>query len=119
MIPNKNSILGSQGFEAKMRSVMMLTKDKEDASLRHLCVVKNNYMHEANKSESFVLRFSKQLSFTDTGQRVQLNDLADNDWLEENKKLRKDVNSLEKNADILRSKGVKTSKSSLGRKLKV
>ena len=108
----------SQGFEAKMRSVMMHTKDKEDASLRNLCVVKNNYMPEANKSESYVLRFSEQLSFINTGERVQLNDLADDDWLEEARKLRKEGKSLSKTADILKRKGVKTSKSSIGRKLK-
>ena len=118
MTPNKNSILGSQGFEAKMRSVMMLTKDKEDDSLRHLCVVKNNYMPETNKSESYVLRFSEQLSFTNTGERVQLNDLADDDWLDEARKLREEGKSLKETTEILKSKGIKTSKSSLGRKLK-
>lgn len=116
--PNKNSILGSQGFEAKMRSVMMLTKDKEDTSLRHLCVVKNNYMPEANKKESYVLRFSEQLSFTNTGERVQLNDLADDDWLDEARKLREEGKSLKETAEILKGKGIKTSKSSLYRKLK-
>lgn len=61
--PNKNNILGSQGFEAKMRSVMMLTKDNDNKSHRHLCVVKNNYMPETNKSESFVLKFNEHLDF--------------------------------------------------------
>ena len=117
MIPNKNSILGSQGFEAKMRSVMMLTKDKEDTSLRHLCVVKNNYMPEVNKKESYVLRFSEQLSFTNTGERVQLNDLADDDWLDDARKLREEGKSLKETTEILKSKGIKTSTSSLSRKL--
>ena len=117
MIPNKNSILGSQGFEAKMRSVMMLTKDKEDTSLRHLCVVKNNYMLEVNKKESYVLRFSEQLSFTNTGERVQLNDLADDDWLDDARKLREEGKSLKETTEILKSKGIKTSTSSLSRKL--
>ena len=70
--PNKNNILGSQGFEAKMRSVMMLTKDTNDTSLRHLCVVKCNYMPEANKADSYVLRFNEQLAFENTGKRVNL-----------------------------------------------
>ena len=117
MVPSKNSILGSQGFEAKMRSVLMLSKDKEDSSLRHLCVVKNNYMPEYNKSESYVLKFNKQLSFENTGDRVQLNNLADEDWIEEAKRLREEGNSLKDTAEILKKKGVKTSKSSLGRKL--
>jgi RecA-family ATPase len=63
MVPNKNSILGSQGFEAKMRSVLMLTQDDSDESLRHLCIVKNNYLPESEKSMSYVLRFNEHLAF--------------------------------------------------------
>ena len=72
MKPNKNSILGSQGFEAKMRSVMMLTKDKDDDSLRHLCVVKNNYLSPEEKKCSYVIKFNENLSFEPTGKRVTL-----------------------------------------------
>ena len=64
------------------------------------------------------MRFSEQLSFTNTGERVQLNDLADYDWLEEARKLREEGKSLKETTEILKSKGIKTSKSSLGRKLK-
>ena len=38
-------------------------------------------MPEYNKSESYVLKFNKQLSFENTGDRVQLNNLADEDWI--------------------------------------
>ena len=57
--PNKNNIIGSKGFEAKMRSVMILVNDKYEPSHRHLCVVKNNYMPETNKNESYVLKFNE------------------------------------------------------------
>ena len=74
--PKKNNILGVQGCEAKMRSVMMLTKDTSDTSSRHLCVIKCNYMPEANKADSYVLRFNDHLAFENTGDRVSLDELV-------------------------------------------
>lgn len=115
--PDKNHILGSQGFEAKMRSVMMLTKDSEDRSLRHLCVVKSNYLSEEVKSKSYVLRFNDQLSFEFTGERVDLDELVAEEWLEEAKSLKEEGKTLRDIASILQSKGHSISKSSLQRKL--
>ena len=62
------------------------------------------------KGETFKLRVYLE--------RVQLNDLADDDWLDEARKLREEGKSLKETAEILKSKGIKTSKSSLDRKLK-
>jgi RecA-family ATPase len=115
--PDKNHILGSQGFEAKMRSVMMLTKDNEDKSLRHLCVVKSNYLPEEVKSKSYVLRFNNQLSFENTGKRIDLDELVAEEWLEEAKSLKEQGKALRDIVSILQSKGHKVSKSSLQRKL--
>lgn len=115
--PNKNNILGSQGFEAKMRSVMMLTKDNENKSHRHLCVVKNNYMPETNKSESFVLKFNEHLSFDNTGERVDLDELIDEDYLKEAKELKEGGESIRAITNKLNDKGYKVSKSSIQRKL--
>lgn len=116
--PNKNSILGSQGFEAKMRSVMMLTKDKDDDTLRHLCVVKNNYLPEKDKKMSYVLRFNENLSFEATGKRVDFNDLDNPEYMELAKELRNDGKSLRDIVDELNNKGFKVGKSTLQRKLK-
>ena len=115
--PNKNNILGSQGFEAKMRSVMMLTKDNVNKSHRHLCVVKNNYMPETNKSESFVLKFNEQLAFENTGERVDLDELIDEDYLKQAKELREGGKSIRAITDELNSNGFNVSKSSIQRKL--
>jgi len=115
--PDKNHILGSQGFEAKMRSVMMLTKDSEDKSLRHLCVVKSNYLSDEVKSKSYVLRFNDQLSFEYTGERVDLDELVAEEWLEEAKSLKEEGKTLRDITSILQSKGHSVSKSSLQRKL--
>lgn len=115
--PNKNNILGSQGFEAKMRSVMMLTKDNDNKSHRHLCVVKNNYMPETNKSESFVLKFNEKLAFENTGERVDLDELIDEDYLKQAKELRDSGKSIRAITDELNSNGFNVSKSSIQRKL--
>ena len=61
--PNKKFISGSHGFEAKMRSVLYLTKDANDDNLRNLSVVKGNYLSSKEKSECYVLEFNEQLSF--------------------------------------------------------
>lgn len=117
MVPNKNSILGSQGFEAKMRSVLMLTQDDSQESLRHLCIVKNNYLPESEKSMSYVLRFNEHLAFDNTGDRVRLNDLALEDWIEDAKKMKEDGMSYREISDKLSKKGYTVSKSTLQRKI--
>ena len=117
MVPNKNSILGSQGFEAKMRSVLMLTQDDSDESLRHLCIVKNNYLPESEKSMSYVLRFNEHLAFDIASDRVKLNELALEDWIEDAKKMKEDGMSYREISDKLLKKGFTVSKSKLQRKL--
>lgn len=117
MAPNKNSILGSQGFEAKMRSVLMLTKDDSDESLRHLCVIKNNYLPESSKSMSYVLRFNEYLSFENTGERVRLNELATEEWIEDAKVMQENGLPLKEISDRLSKKEFTVSKSTLQRKL--
>ena len=115
--PNKNNILGSQGFEAKMRSVLMLTKDKEDYDKRHLCVVKNNYMSESNKAESYVLEFNDHLAFENTGKRVLLDSLGEDEMLDKAKQFEKEGYSLREITQFLNAEGFSISKSSLHRKM--
>ena len=68
--PSKHNAIGSQGFEAKMRLMMELRPDPAEYDLRHLCIVKGNYLPAEYKHDSFVLRFSPGLNFTATGDRV-------------------------------------------------
>jgi RecA-family ATPase len=68
--PSKHNLLGSQGFEAKMRLVIELRADHVEADKRHLCIVKGNYLPSAYKQESFLLRFDENMLFYDTGQRA-------------------------------------------------
>ena len=71
LMPSKHNSIGSQGFEAKMRLMMELRQDLHDSSLRHLCVVKGNYLPAEWKKQSFVLKFSDSLNFTNTGRREE------------------------------------------------
>lgn len=74
--PSKNNLLGSQGFEAKMRLVIELRTDPLDPSLKHMCIVKGNYLPKEMKNESFVLRFEDDLSFTNTSERTPFQNLT-------------------------------------------
>lgn len=73
--PDKANMLGSQGLEAKARCVIELREDPADAGLRHLCVLKGNYLPVEYKRESFVLRFDEWMVFHNTGHRVPFDQL--------------------------------------------
>lgn len=68
--PSKNNLLGSQAFEAKMRLVMELRSDKHDPSIKHLCLVKGNYLSSEFKHESYQLTFDENMTFENTNSRV-------------------------------------------------
>lgn len=75
--PSKNNLLSSQSFEAKMRLVMELRLDSLDPEIRHLCIVKGNYLPAEFKQDSYVLRFDPEtLTFTNTGIRVPFDKLT-------------------------------------------
>jgi RecA-family ATPase len=73
--PSKHNVIGGQGFEGKMRLLLELRRDHHDQSLRHLCIVKGNYLPDTYKNESYVLRFENFL-FGQTGERVAFDQLA-------------------------------------------
>lgn len=77
LLPSKHNLLGSQGFEAKMRLVIELRVDRMMPDIRHLCIVKGNYLPRQYKTESFALRFDDNLCFTDTGERKPFSELID------------------------------------------
>ena len=77
LTPSKHNAIGSQGFEAKMRLVMELRPDPEQNDIRHLCLVKGNYLAEEFKHDSFMLRFTPGLNFEATGERVPFAMLRD------------------------------------------
>jgi RecA-family ATPase len=78
-LPSKNNLLGSQGIEAKMRLVMELRCDNMDKNLKHLCIVKGNYLPKEYKHESFQLLFSENMTFENTGERIPFESLVKED----------------------------------------
>jgi hypothetical protein len=76
LTPSKNHLLGSQAFEAKMRLVIELRTDTVDCNLKHLCIVKGNYLPNGAKNESYQLRFTDNMTFVNTGERVPFDVLA-------------------------------------------
>jgi hypothetical protein len=77
--PSKDNLLGSQGFEAKMRMVIELRRDFTNPKYRHLCIVKGNYLPESFKQQSFVFEFDDNMRFTNLNQRVPFEKLARRD----------------------------------------
>ncbi len=77
LTPSKNNLLSGQGFEAKMRLVVELRKDHVRKDLRHLCIVKGNYLPDEAKNESHILTFDADtLCFARTDERVPYECLA-------------------------------------------
>ena len=74
--PSKNNFIGSQSFEAVMRLCIELRLDKDDPNLRHLCIVKGNYLPADFKRQSYVLKLDENLVLTETGDRVDFDELA-------------------------------------------
>jgi len=75
--PSKNNILSGQGFEAKMRLVIELRTDLKDEHIKHLCIVKGNYLGKEYKNSSYVLNFDPEtFLFTNTGDRIAFDQLV-------------------------------------------
>ena len=75
LTPSKHNLLGSQGFEAKMRLVIELRVDNIEHKKRHLCIVKGNYLPKEYKTESYVLIFNDKLQFLMTDERRLFDEL--------------------------------------------
>lgn len=60
IIPSKDNVLGSVGFEGSMRTVVELAKSDKDFENRNLIILKSNYLPQ--KEKSIVLK----IPFTDT-----------------------------------------------------
>ncbi|MGV1011351.1 MAG: AAA family ATPase [Flavobacterium sp.] len=67
--PSKDSIIGSQAFEAKMRVVLELRPNRYNDSQKDLWVLKGNFLETKFKSKSFVLEINNNLIFKLTGER--------------------------------------------------
>ena len=77
--PSKHNAICSQGFEAKMRLMIELRRDPRQGCehLRHLCIVKGNYLPPTFKNSSFELLFTEHLNYIPTGNRVPFSALRE------------------------------------------
>lgn len=73
--PSKHNLLGSQGFEAKMRLVIELRRDLLDPSIIYLFIVKGNYLPEKFKGKGYKLKFDENMRFTNLNERVDYSDI--------------------------------------------
>lgn len=68
--PSKNSIIGSQAFEAKMRVVLELRPNLNSKDLKDLWILKGNFLSSDYKAKSYILKFDEDLLlFSNTGNR--------------------------------------------------
>lgn len=95
--PSKHNLIGSQGFEGKMRLVIEMRKDFRNpgSNIRHMCIVKGNYLSETYKNKSFVLNFTQNLTFENTGQRIPFENLAPADGRQTNRAARNRARELQ------------------------
>ena len=70
-LPSKNNVIGSQGFEGKMRLVMEMRKEKEHT--RNLWFTKGNYLSEEIKKHALQLEFDDRQTFKYIGKAILSN----------------------------------------------
>lgn len=126
LVPSKNNLLGSVGFEGKMRLVLELRKDQDNPDLRHLCVVKSNYLSKEYKDASYVLNFDSNMLYSNTGARVPFEELAarkvdraaeKEKWIEIAKPLIESGKTYQEVSEYLKEKGFFVSKSTIQREI--
>ena len=59
-----------------MRLVIEVRLDSKETDLRHLCIVKGNYLPQDEKMSSHVVKMDDNFVFTDTGDRVPFEELT-------------------------------------------
>ncbi len=122
--PNKNNLIGSQGFEGKCRVVMELRPDPGNPVNKHLCIVKGNYLGPEYKEASFELKYDNNLGFQRTGNRISFNQLSrpkmsqggarTSDIISKVLELRKENKSYSEITDLLKQEGYNIGKSTVG-----
>lgn len=126
LVPGKENAIGSQGFEAKMRLVIELRKDPNEASVRHLCIVKGNYLSHEYKTHSIATLFNQNQTFDNLNCGVLFEDLVienpSSDYRVKNKErvneLREQGLSYRGISKTLKEEGIDLSKSTIGELLK-
>ena len=77
--PSKNNSLGSQSLEAKVRLVLEFKANLNNATIRHLCPVKGNYISPELKQSSIDLMFTNNLTFKSLGTNTPFDKINSNE----------------------------------------
>ena len=123
LVPGKDNAIGSQGFEAKMRLMIEIRKDPIFPNIRHLCIVKGNYLKEEFKTHSIVTDFNDYMLFENLNCSVPFEALVKvpNERAQAQERashLRGQSMSYSKISNQLKDEGLNYSKSTIGEWLK-
>lgn len=119
--PSKDSIIGSQAFEAKMRVVVELRPNQYKQNLKDLWVLKANFLDSSHKTKSYVLEVNDDMIFSSNGDRSgKGQSFKSNNPQMKDKVLELHAQglSLRKIEDALKDTDFKTSKSAIGEMIK-
>lgn len=115
--PSKDSIIGSQAFEAKMRVVVELRPNQYRQNLKDLWVLKSNFLDSSHKTKSYVLEVNENMIFSSTGERTSNNQNSKSSnpkILEKVLELHAQGLTIRKIEETLKNTEFKISKSSIG-----
>lgn len=96
--PDKDNSLGSQAIEAAPRLAIELREDPNDTDVKHVCIVKANYLSSDHKRQSYAVKMDANLVFAPTGQRTDFAELA-----KDKKQAKKSANPKDSTNDVHRS----------------
>lgn len=119
--PSKDSIIGSQAFEAKMRVVVELRPNQYKQNQKDLWVLKANFLDSSHKTKSYVLEVNDNMIFSSNGDRSgKGQSFKSNNSQMKDKVLELHAKgfSLRKIEDALKDTEFKISKSAIGEMIK-
>ena len=119
--PSKDSIIGSQAFEAKMRAVLELRPTKYNSKFKDLWVLKANFLESKFKEKSILLEMDADMTFNNTGKKSDKNQNSkknNQELIEMVLKLHNEENSVRKIEELLKDTEFKISKSSINEIIK-
>lgn len=119
--PSKDSIIGSQAFEAKMRVVVELRPNQHKQNQKDLWVLKANFLDSSHKTKSYVLEVNDNMIFSSNGDRSgkgQSFKSNNPQMIDKVLELHTQGLSLRKIEEALKDTEFKTSKSAIGEMIK-
>lgn len=114
--PSKDSIIGSQAFEAKMRVVLELRPNQYKQNRKDLWVLKANFLDSDQKTKSHVLEMNDTMIFKATGERndkLKTSKSSDDKTIGKVMELNKEGLSVRKIEEALKDTEFKLGKSSI------